>query len=148
MQASLDKMANTQQTTFPNAFSWKKNSEWWFKFHCSLVLGVLSTISPQWFRLWLGTKLATSQHQCQCWPSSEMHIFTTWVGCFTNISQTLQNNLAKLYNARIHIYGENFTLKLCTCAQSHALGTCTKLQLEILIRNTILREYFGELVKC
>ena len=35
------------------------------------------------------------------------------------------------------IYGENFKLKLCMFAQSHALGTHTKFQLEILIRNLI-----------
>ena len=58
-------------------------------------------------------------------------------GCFTNVSQALQNNLAKIYNARNDIYGANFKLKLCTCAQSHVLGTHTKFQLEILIRSTI-----------
>ena len=54
-------------------------------------------------------------------------------GCFTNGLQALQNNLAKIYNARNHIDDENFKLKLCTCAQSMALGTCSKFQLEILI---------------
>ena len=38
-------------------------------------------------------------------------------GVFTNISLALQNNLAKIYNARNHIYSENFKLKLCMCAQ-------------------------------
>ena len=32
---------------------------------------------------------------------------------------------------------ENFKLKLCTCDQSHALGTCTTFQLEILSINVI-----------
>ena len=58
-------------------------------------------------------------------------------GCFTNVSWALQNNLAKIYNARNDIYGENFKLKLCMCVQSMALGTRTKCQLEIRIRNTI-----------
>ena len=60
-------------------------------------------------------------------------------GCFTNASRALQNNLAKIYNARNHIYGENFKLKLCMLAQSTALGTrtITKFQLENLIRGTI-----------
>ena len=58
-------------------------------------------------------------------------------GCFTNVSWALQNNLAKIHNVRNHIYGENFKLKLCTCAQGMALGTRTKFQLEILIRNTV-----------
>ena len=30
---------------------------------------------------------------------------------FTNVLRALQNNLAKIYNARNHIYGENFKLK-------------------------------------
>ena len=49
----------------------------------------------------------------------------------------LQNNHAKIHNARNPIYSENSKLKLCMCAQSMALGTRTKFQLEILIRNTI-----------
>ena len=57
--------------------------------------------------------------------------------CLTNVSRALQNNLAKLYNAGNHICVENFKLKLCTCAQSYALGTRTKFQLEILIRSTV-----------
>ena len=58
-------------------------------------------------------------------------------GRFTNVSRALQNNLAKINNARNYIYGENSKLKLCTCAQSMALGTPTKFQLEILIRSVI-----------
>ena len=66
-------------------------------------------------------------------------------GCFTNVSRALQNNLAKIYNAKNHIYSENFKLKFCTCAQSMALGTHTKFQLEILIRGTIFAIHkFGE----
>ena len=42
---------------------------------------------------------------------------------FINASLVFQNNLTKIYNARNHIYGENFKLKLCTCAQSMAFGT-------------------------
>ena len=57
--------------------------------------------------------------------------------CFTDVSRALQNNLTKIHNGRNHISRENFKLKLCTCAQSMALGTCTKFQLEILIRNEI-----------
>ena len=73
-------------------------------------------------------------------------------GCFTNVSQALQNNLAKIHNTGNHIYGENFKLKLGTCAQSMALGT-HKFQLEILMKTTISantqisREYLGELEK-
>ena len=58
-------------------------------------------------------------------------------GCLTNVSRVIQNSLAKIYNARNHIYSENFELKLCTCAQSMALGTCTKFQLETPKTSTI-----------
>ena len=57
--------------------------------------------------------------------------------CFTNVSRAPQNILAKIHNTRNHIYGENFNMKICTCAQSKALGTRTKFQLEILITSTI-----------
>ena len=58
-------------------------------------------------------------------------------GCFTNVSWALQNNLAKIHNTKNHIYGEYFKLKLCSCAQSMALGTRTKFQLEFRITSTI-----------
>ena len=58
-------------------------------------------------------------------------------GCFTNVLRALQDNLAKRHNARNHICNVNSKLELCTCAQSHALCTRTKFQLEILIRSTI-----------
>ena len=69
---------------------------------------------------------------------SSMYI-TSWRpgGCFTNVSQALQNTLLKFVYCRYHTSYENFKLKLCTCAQSHALGTCTKIQLEILTINVI-----------
>ena len=69
------------------------------------------------------------------WPCREMYPRSG--GCFTNVSRALQNNLAKIHNTRYHIYDQNFKLKLCTCAQSMALGTHTKFQLEILITSTI-----------
>ena len=72
--------------------------------------------------------------QLRLWSHSAMHGAR---GSFTNVPRALQSNLAKLYNARIHIYDEYFTLTLCTCAQNMALGTCTKFRLEILIRSTI-----------
>ena len=63
------------------------------------------------------------------------------LGCFTYVSRALQNNLAKIYNARNNIYVDYFKLKLRTCAQSMALGARTKFQLESLIRRTILVIY-------
>ena len=61
-----------------------------------------------------------------------------WPGdCFTNVSRALQNILSKFVFCRIHTSYENFKLKLCTCAQSHALDTRTKFQLEILTINVI-----------
>ena len=52
-------------------------------------------------------------------------------GCFTDVSWALQNNLVKIYNVRNNIYAENFKLKLCTCAQSIALGKRTKFSLKL-----------------
>ena len=63
-------------------------------------------------------------------------------GRFTNVSQALQNILSKFVYCRNHTFYENFKLKLCMCAQSKcaqslALGTRTKFQLEILTINVI-----------
>ena len=60
--------------------------------------------------------------------------------CFTNVSQILQSNLTKIFNARIYVYGENFMLKLCTRDQSMALGTCIKFQLEIIVSSLWFRQ--------
>ena len=45
--------------------------------------------------------------------------------------------MGKMYNTANHIYDENLSLQLCTCAQSMALGTRTKFQLQIIITTTI-----------
>ena len=46
-----------------------------------------------------------------------------------------------------YISYENYQLKLCTCAQNHGLGTCTKFQLEILTINVISGiVYFHEII--
>ena len=58
-------------------------------------------------------------------------------GCFTNVLRALQHNLAKIYNARNHIYDEHFRLKVCMWGQSMALGTRTNFQLEILTKTSI-----------
>ena len=50
-----------------------------------------------------------------------------WCQIWIMSSQALRNNLVKIYNARNHIYGENFV--------HVALGTHTMFQLEILIRS-------------
>ena len=59
------------------------------------------------------------------------------------VLQALQNNLAKIYNARNNIYAENVKLELCTCVQSMALDTRAKFQLEILIRRMISWRWEG-----
>ena len=53
-------------------------------------------------------------------------------GCLTNILWALQNILSKFVYCRYRTSYKNFKQKLCTCAQSMALGTRTKFQLEIL----------------
>ena len=74
----------------------------------------------------------------QLCAASMSSLILAWTGgCFTNVPRALQNNLAKINHAGNHIYGENFKLKLCTGAQSVALGTRTKFQREILTRSMI-----------
>ena len=68
-------------------------------------------------------------------------------GCFTNVSRALQNIISKFPYSRHRTSYENFKLKLCTCAQSHALGTRRKLQLEVLTINEISGIiYFREII--
>ena len=103
----------------------------------------VQNLSLKVFFMQLGMKIS---------PDWQHGFFKYQGGCFTNVSRALQNSPAKIHNTRNHIYGENFKLKLCTCAQSHALGTRTKFQLEILIRTTIraihkFQENIGEFAK-
>ena len=99
----------------------------------------------------------TQDHGVECWTFTgllEIHVWTHWslVKPFAVIefgstiqhmfrwwlvSCALQNNLAKICNVRNHIYGDNFKLKFCMCTQSIALGTRTKFQLKICMRNMI-----------
>ena len=53
-------------------------------------------------------------------------------GCYTNVSEALQDIRLKFVYCRNQISDENFKLQLCTVAQGHALGTHTKFQFEIL----------------
>ena len=68
-------------------------------------------------------------------------------GCFTNISRALQNILSEFEYCGNSTCYANIKLKLCTCAQSHALGTRTKFPLEILTMNVISGiAYFHEII--
>ena len=59
----------------------------------------------------------------------------------------LQNIFSKFVHCGNRTSCENFKLKICTCAQSHALGTHTKFQLEILTMNMISGiVYFRKLI--
>ena len=58
-------------------------------------------------------------------------------GCFTNVSRALQKIISKFVYCTNSTCDENFKLKLCTCAQSLALGTRTNFQIEILTINVI-----------
>ena len=67
-------------------------------------------------------------------------------GCFVNVWWVLENIRSKFACCKNRTYYETFKLKLCTCAQSHTLGTYTKFQLEILITNVISGiAYFREI---
>ena len=81
------------------------------------------------------------------WFDFHMPLFQLSGGCFTNVSRALQNILSKFVCCRNRGSCEHFKLKLCLCAQSHALGTCTKFQLEILTINVITAIlYFREII--
>ena len=68
-------------------------------------------------------------------------------GCFTNVSRALQHILTKFVCCRNRTSYDHFKLKLCSCAQSHALSTRTKFQLEILTINVITGiVYFREII--
>ena len=69
--------------------------------------------------------------------SKKTSMFRVTGGCFTNVSRALQNILSKFVYRRNRTSWENFKLKLCMCAQSHALGTHTKFRLEIRTLNVI-----------
>ena len=114
------------------------SQKWWFTFFWQNLILKWAWMFPHYkCKLSVSNtfKSVNSHHEYSC---SNILLPTETPGeCFTNISIALQNNLVKIYNARNHIYDENFKLKLCTCAQSMALGKRTKFQLEILIRSTI-----------
>ena len=75
-----------------------------------------------------------------------LHIESGPGGCFT-VSWALQDIISKFVYCRNRTSCENFKLKLCTCAQSHALGTHTKFQREILTVNVISGiVYFREII--
>ena len=54
--------------------------------------------------------------------------------CFTNVSRALQNIISKMSYCGNSTCYANFNLKLCACAQGHALGTRTRFKLEIIAR--------------
>ena len=59
-------------------------------------------------------------------------------GCFIKISRALQNILrVEICVLQKSYFLWEYQAEICTCAQSHALGTRTKSQLEILIINVI-----------
>ena len=109
----------------------------------------LLMISQHWFRWWLGAVRLLRQ-QAITWAYVDPDLCRHMVspgGCFTNVSRALQNILSKFVYYRNHTSYVNFKLKLCTCAQSHALGTHTKFQLEILTINVISGiVYFREII--
>ena len=70
-------------------------------------------------------------------------------GCFTNVSRALQNNLAKIYNARNNIYAENFKLKLCTRGFGHTykFSAWNSHKKHDFCNTHMSREYFEEHAK-
>ena len=102
-----------------------------------------------------------------CWVQWHIEVGTKWLtfhrwhfethllslvqiearGLSLTFREVLQNILSKFVYCRNHTSYENFKLKLCTCAQSHALGTRTKFQLELLTINVLSGfVYFCEII--
>ena len=67
---TLNRMAAISETAFSNAFTWMESFAFRLKFYWSLLPSVQLTISPCWFRQWLGAELATIHYLNQCLPSS------------------------------------------------------------------------------
>ena len=79
-------------------------------------------------------KRVNANHSCQrIFVVPVMHFFRDAAGgCFTNVSRAPQIFSWKYTTPEI-----TFMVKICTCAQSKALGTRTRFQLEILITSII-----------
>ena len=60
---------------------------------------------------------APTQCMASAHTSSSINSSMAW-GRFTNVSRALQKNLAKMYNARNHIYSENFKLNILESSQN------------------------------
>ena len=88
---SRDKMGAISQTTFSNAFSSMKIYEFRLRFHWSLFLRFILTISQHWFRYWLVADQATSHYLNQWW-------LIYWHICVT---QPQWVNLPDLQNFRL-----------------------------------------------
>ena len=62
-----DEINVSLQTSFSNAFSWKKLFEFRLKFHWSLFPRAQFPIIQHWFRQWLGAVQAPSHYLNQWW---------------------------------------------------------------------------------
>ena len=96
---------------------------------------------------WRLTALAGTTVLVLCQVVKSLLLISRSGDCFTNVSRALKNILSKFVYCRNRTSYENFKLKLCSCAQSHALGTRTKFQLEILAINVITGiAYFRKII--
>ena len=169
----LNKMADILQMTILNAFSWIKMLEFRIEFPLNefswpwLMISQISAwcqrggkplLEPMMTKLLdnqmviirdMMTKLLDNQmviikDSFLFFAQSKLRL------CSANhrvVSWALQDVLSKFVYCRNLISYENFKLKLCTCAQSHALGTRTMFQLEILTGNVISAiVYFREII--
>ena len=66
---SRDKMAAISQTIFSDAFSWMKSFIFWLKFHWTLFLRVLLTITQQLFRFGSDNGLSPNRRQAIIWTN-------------------------------------------------------------------------------
>ena len=118
-------MAAILQMTFSSSFSWITIAVFWLEFHWNLFPHVQLTISQYWFRLWLGTKQATSHYLNQWWPSLLMYL------CVTQPQRVNLCHAALIYKtSKTYLHLTQFTTLRC----SRWLNSCLVENKELLIQ--------------
>ena len=121
----VDKMTAIPETTFLDAFSWMKMSEFRLQFDWNLFSRVQLTIFLHWFRLWLGAEQVTNHYLNQCWPSSLMHIRGTggrWVKFYNAIMFPIYVYMIPMFITMTGLWGV-----IQVCSTSLCMVQCTHL---------------------
>ena len=121
------------QTTFPNAFSWKKIVIVWSKCQSSFFPMMQFTISPHWNKYWLDYEQATCHYQNH-FPLSSMspygvtvpHVLNPW-GSMTPHNPTKQSISKRKANIVAYIVLHTRSFPKSTLAISTSSGSFHKL---------------------